>query len=180
MNLGRTCTFEECGVTGAYPDRAQSDAKGLTYTSSPLEVDTEVTGHAVAYLWVTSSAKDGDFFVYLEEVLPDGRSVFLSDGMLRASHRATHEPPHDFFGLPWHRSNEEDMMELPNEPVELAIVLQPTSNIFEAGHRIRVTITGADRDKFFTPELSEAPTVTVYRNARHSSRITLPIIANVE
>ncbi len=178
MNMGRSCTFEECGVTGAYPDRAQRDAKGLTFTTPPLEADIEVTGHAVAHLWVTSSAKDGDFFVYLEEVLPDGRSVFLSDGMLRASHRAIHKPPHDFFGLPWHRSYEEDVAELPDEPVELAIVLQPTSNIFEAGHRIRVTITGADWDKFFTPRLPEAPTVTVYRNGRHASRITLPFIPN--
>jgi hypothetical protein len=35
---------------------------------------------------------------------------------------------------------------LGNEPVELVFDLLPTSYVFDAGHRIRVTITCADKD----------------------------------
>ena len=62
------------------------------------------------------------------------------------------------------------------EPVELVFDLHPTSNIFDKGHRIRVTITFADRDNTQTPELSPAPTVSIYRNANYASYIVLPVI----
>ena len=62
------------------------------------------------------------------------------------------------------------------EPVELVFDLLPTSNIFDAGHRIRVTIMGADADTFATPQLDPAPTVSIYCNAEHSSYIDLPVI----
>ena len=52
----------------------------------------------------------------------------------------------------------------------------PTSYIFEAGHRIRVTITGADKDTALTPQLDPPPTVQIYREADHASYIELPII----
>jgi hypothetical protein len=62
------------------------------------------------------------------------------------------------------------------EPVELVFDLHPTSNIFDEGHRIRITITFADRDNTLTPVLSPAPTVSVYRNADYASYIVLPVI----
>jgi len=153
------------------------DEKGLTYTSTPLESDVEITGHPVIHLWVNSTATDGDFFVYLEEVDEDLVSHFVSDtGILRASRRALSTPPWDNMGLPWHRNNHEDVADLPGSPVELVFDLHPTSNIFDEGHRIRVTITCADSDMFETPVLSPPPTVTVYRNVDHPSYITLPVI----
>jgi len=157
-------------------DLTPLDEKGLTYTTPPLASDVEVTGHPVMHLWVSSTATDGDFFVFLEEIDEDGVSQFVSDGILRASHRATATPPWDHLGLPWHRSYEEDLIDLPGEPVELVFDLYPTSNIFDEGHRIRLTITCADSDNFETPELSPPPTVSVYRNTEYASYITLPII----
>ena len=53
-----------------YPDMRANDAKALTYTTAPLEADTEITGHPVAHLWLTTDAPDLDIFVYLEEVEP--------------------------------------------------------------------------------------------------------------
>ncbi|WP_427970100.1 CocE/NonD family hydrolase C-terminal non-catalytic domain-containing protein, partial [Altererythrobacter sp.] len=49
-------------------------------------------------------------------------------------------------------------------PVELAFDLHPTSNIFNAGHRIRIAVACADKDNALTPELSPPPTITLYRN----------------
>jgi len=160
-----------------YPDMTANDEKSLTFTTPPLDKDVEITGHITAHLWVSSSATDGDFFAYLEEVDSEGKSHYVSEGAMRASHRALHEPPYDNLGLPYHRSFEEDVVELvPGEPVELAFDLHPTSNIFNTGHRIRITITCADKDNAATPELSPPPMVTLYRNKNQASHAVLPVV----
>ena len=56
-----------------YPDRAQTDQKLLVYDSPPLERDLEVTGHPVATLYLTTTADDGLFIAYLEDVGEDGK-----------------------------------------------------------------------------------------------------------
>jgi len=166
-----------------YSDMTTNDEKGLTYTTPPLDKDIELTGHPVVHLWVSSTAADGDFFVYLEEVeelgtrTSDFRSHYITEGTLRASHRAISTPPYEYLNLPYHRSFAEDIAELPiGEPVELVFDLHPTSNVFDEGHRIRVTITFADRDNTQTPELSPAPMVSIYRNINYASYIVLPVI----
>ena len=163
-----------------YPDMTENDEKGLTYTTRPLFFDVEVTGHPVVHLWATSTVADRDFFVYLEEVDENGFSHYITEGTLRASHRATMEPPFEYMKLPWHRSFEKDVSDFPGGPVELVFDLHPTSNIFDTGHRIRITITCADQGNFSTPELSPPPNVTVYRNNRYASYIKLPCIWNVQ
>ena len=161
-----------------YPDMRENDKKALTYTTAPLTEDLEITGHAVVHLWISSTATDGDFFAYLEEVDAKGTSHYVSEGAMRASHRALHEPYYDTFGLPFHRSHEEDVLDLtPGEPVELVFDLQPTSNVFNLSNRIRITIACADKDNAQTPVLSPHPIVTVYRNSEHASYILLPVVA---
>lgn len=147
-----------------------------TYTTVPLQADLEVTGHPVAHLWVTSNTEDADFIVYLEEVHPDGHSQYVTEGKLRASHRKLSEPPYDFLGLPWHRSFEADVMPLPEGPVELVFDLLPTSNLFDAGNRIRVTVSGADDDSVNVLRFTPPPVLTVYREPERASRIVLPVI----
>ena len=160
-----------------YPDMAANDAKGLTYTTPPLKAAVEVTGHPVVHLWVSSTADDGDFFAYLEEVDETGYSRYLTEGVLRASHRKLDPPPFSYMNLPYHRSYAEDVTPLPSgQPVELVFDLHPTSNIFDAGHRIRLTVACADQTSFDTPVLSPAPKVTVHRNSRFASYVQLPVI----
>ncbi len=160
-----------------YEDMAANDVKALTYTTAPLKADIEVTGHPVVHLWVSSTAEDGDFFAYLEEVDESGYSHYITEGVLRASHRKLSQAPYNYMNLPYHRSFAEDVEPLPaGQPVELVFDLHPTSNIFNAGHRIRVAITGADQPNFETPEPSPAPTVSVYRNGKAASYIELPVI----
>lgn len=158
-------------------DMTLLDAKGLTYTTAPLTSDMEVTGHPVMHLCISSTATDGDFFVYLEEIDADGVSWYLTEGILRASHRILGEPEWDNMGLPWNRGFEEDMIDLvPGEPSELVFTMSPTSNIFDEGNRIRITIICADKGNFQTPELSPPPTISVYHNTENASYITLPVI----
>ena len=159
------------------PELSANDAKGLTYTTAPLPATLEVTGHPVVHLWASASAPDADFFVYLEEVDEKGEPHYVSEGMLRASNRATADPGYDLMGLPYHRGLKSDRAGLtPGQPVELVLDLYPTSNLFDTGHRIRVTVTGADKANARTPQQTPPPRLTVYRQAGRASYIELPVI----
>jgi putative CocE/NonD family hydrolase len=95
-----------------YPDMTPNDEKALTYTSPPLDADTEITGHPVAHLWVSATADDADFMVYLEEVDDQGGSTYITEGVIKASHRATADAPWNMIGLPFHRGLESDVTPL--------------------------------------------------------------------
>lgn len=176
--MGKTTRWDNAVGGGfGYPDITPNDKKALTYTTQILDKDVEITGHPEVRLWISSTAEDGDFFAYLEEVDAEGVSHYISEGTLKASHRALHDPPYDKLSLPYHRSYEEDVVDLvPGERTELRFDLHPTSNVFNAGHRIRLTIACADKDNAATLELSPPPTVTVYRNGEHRSYVILPVI----
>ena len=159
-----------------YPDMAENDAKSLTYTTAPLETDLNVTGHPVVTLYVNSSTRDGVFIVLLEEVDEEGVSHYITEGVLKASHRALADASWNNIGLPFQRSYQEDLELLPeNEPGELVLDLHPTSNIFNKGHRLRLTIMGADADNIELPV--DTPTVRIYRDQVYASRIELPVVS---
>jgi putative CocE/NonD family hydrolase len=163
------------GVPSNYPDRSTADAKCLTFTTSPLLRDLEVTGNPVVHLFVASTANDGDFFVYLEDVDPGGFVRYLDEGQLRASVRTLRPRPWKP-DMPWQSCYQSDMAPLvPGEVVELEIDLFPLSHVFAAGHRIRLAMAGADAGNFVTPELSPPPTVQLLMDATHPSYAELPI-----
>jgi hypothetical protein len=156
-----------------YPDMSANDARALTYTTAPLAEDRELTGHPILRLLVEASADDLDVFAYLEQVSADGSSTYVTEGALRASHRARHTAPYASPGLPYHGSIEADCEPLGGGPVELELDLFPTSWLFPRGSRIRLAIAGADRDNALTPVLEPAPTVTLHRGP--ASRLVLPL-----
>jgi hypothetical protein len=160
-----------------YPDMTKNDRKGLTYTTLPLSADIQITGHPVVHLWLSSNQDDGNVFVYLEEVDESGYSRYMTEGVLRLSHRSLHQPPYKNFGLPYHRSYEEDIQPMvPGEPAELIIDMQPTANVFNAGHRIRVTITGVDKDNAAEAVRDTPPTYTIFRSNTMPSYIEMPVL----
>jgi predicted acyl esterase len=117
----------------------------------------------------------------LEEISPDGYSRYVSEGMLRASYRKLSAPPFENMNLPYHRSYKQDIAPLSkNEPAELIFDLYPISNLFNAGHRLRLSIACADQENFFTPELDPEPEVNLHRNRRYVSRIKLPVLGNAQ
>jgi hypothetical protein len=63
---------------------------------------------------------------------------------------------------------------VPGEPAELVFDLEPTSYRFEAGHRMRLAIEGADADHFARVPAVGSARLTVFRDARHPSRLELP------
>jgi hypothetical protein len=167
------------GVNCEYPDRAELDKKNLTYTTPPLQQDLEVTGHPIVHLFVSSTATDGAFFVYLEDIDENGVVNYISEGELKASLRKL-EPRPWKPDLPWHRSYAEDAAPLtPGQVEEIVIDLQPTSNVFLKGHRLRVSIAGWDNVNFGGPQFDPPPTIRMHRDSVRASYIELPVIGEV-
>jgi uncharacterized protein len=158
-----------------YPDLRANDTKALTYTTTPLQTNLIVSGHPVVHLWLTSNAPDLDAFVYLEIVDKKGKSTYVTEGDLRASHRKLSQAPFDNLGLPYQSHNQADLEPVPNgDPFELAFSLLPSSYQFHAGDRIRITAAFADAGNFDTPVLVPAPEVKLLRDINHPSFIDLP------
>jgi len=162
-----------------YPDRAQEDRRLLTYTSAPLAEDVEITGHPVVTLEIASTATDGAFFVYLEDVDPSGKVIYLTEGHLRALHRKVSSDPHPFTEpVPYHSYRRADGAPLvPGQVARLTFGVLPTSALIRRGHRIRIAVAGADQDTFVRiPADGPAPLITVYRSRAAPSFVDLPVI----
>jgi putative CocE/NonD family hydrolase len=154
------------------------DDKGITFTSEALGADMEVTGLPLADLWVSSSAADGPLFAYLEDIGPDGGITMVSEGRLKASLRTLNKPPYKLpQGMPWHGFYQLDARPLvPGVPVQLVFELMPVSYIFKAGHRYRLTLTGADPREKLRARLDPAPSWKVYTDAKRASHLVLPVV----
>lgn len=161
-----------------YPDRAEADTKLLTYTSPPLDRDTEITGTPVVTLRLASSHEDGAVFVYLEDVTPDGRVLYIGEGQIRLLHRRTSDASAPFVTAgPYHSYGHADAAPMtPGKVEEVAFAMLPTSVLFRAGHRIRIAIGGADADTFARIPAKGRPVWTVERGGDAPSYVTLPVI----
>jgi len=105
----------------------------LVFSSEPLAEALEATGRVTVRLFAASSAKDTDFTAKLTDVYPDGRSMLVADGVLRARFREGFD--------------RETLLE-PGRAYEFAIDLQSTSLIFNQGHRIRVAVSSSNAPRF--------------------------------
>jgi putative CocE/NonD family hydrolase len=168
----------QMGMDAHYGDRREEDGKLLVYTSPPLGNDLEMTGSPTVYLYVSSDHEDGAFHVYLEDVSPDGRVTYLTEGLLRAIHRKAKDPAEAPFvplGI-YHTFRKGDALPLvPGEVAEIGITLLPISTVFRKGHSIRVAIAGHDAAmKDRCPE-EGVPEIALERNAEYPSRAILPV-----
>lgn len=159
-----------------YPDMTANDAKTFTYTSPILEKPLIVVGHPIVTIWLQTTAPDLDVFVYMEEVTPDGVSKYITEGALRATHRALGRAPYPSMGLPFHSFYQSEMLTIPlEEPFELIIDLLPSAYQFSADSRIRITIAFADEGNFDTPALYPVPKVTLFCDAAKPSAVILSV-----
>ncbi len=149
----------------------------LVFESEPLDVATEVTGPITVKLWVRSTAPDTDITAKLIDVYPptpddpQGFAMNLTDGILRLRYR--------------NRRDLQQLLEL-GQIYEITLDLQATSNLFAAGHRIRLDISSSNFPRFDLNPNTGAPlgawsdgapaTNTVFHDASHPSQVILPII----
>ena len=114
-------------------DNGPRDQRGyednvLTYTTDILEEALDVTGPVKAVLHASSTAIDTDWVARVTDVHPDGTSMLICDGILRARFKDSFEDP---------------IALIPQMPMEFEIDLWATSHVFQKGHRVRVAIASS-------------------------------------
>ena len=163
-------------ATSEDDDMSTNDVRGLTFTTAPIDDDITIIGHPVVTLFISSTAEDVDFYVYLEEIDQEGASECITTGILRASHRLMAEPPFNNLGLPYHRHFAADVKPLEKNTVaECQFDLLPIARVFKKGNRIRVTVTCADKNYTEHGQVDPPPAVNINHNKRYASHIVLPI-----
>jgi uncharacterized protein len=159
----------------AYPDRAAADRKLLSYTSAPLAADLVVAGDPQANLTVASTSPDGMVIVYLEDVLPSGRVVYLTEGVLRLADRKPATTP--VGADPLHSYLRRDAAPMtPGRAAPIRIALSPIAAVLRRGDRLRIAIAGADADNLQRIPSAGAATLTVGRGPAAPSFIEIPTL----
>ena len=146
----------------------------LCFTTPVLEEPVEVTGPISLNLYVSSSAIDTDFTGKLVDVFPDGRAIYLTDGILRTRYRNSLDQP--------------EMLK-PGQVYQLTLDLSVTSNVFLPGHRIRLEVSSSNFPRYDrntntggviaddTSNQAIVATNRVLHGREHPSRLVLPVIA---
>ncbi|MCX7704868.1 MAG: CocE/NonD family hydrolase [bacterium] len=121
----------EIAKPGPYDQRVLESRKDvLVYTSDVLKKNMEIIGPVSFVLFASSSAPDTDFVVKLADVYPDGKSINISEGIIRARFR------NDIWGQP--------VLMKPGRVYKFHIEMMPTAYLFKKGHRIKVYITSSN------------------------------------
>ncbi len=151
------------------PAEARSDV--LVYTAPAFAKDTEVTGPISLDLYVSSSAVDTDFTGMLVDVWPNGFAQNLTSGILRMRYRNSQEKPE---------------LANPGETYHITVDLWATSNVFLAGHKLRLEVSSSnfprfDRNLNTGEEQGRATrmvkaTNVVYHDTAHPSALIVPLV----
>jgi uncharacterized protein len=105
----------------------------LIYSTAPLDHDLEVTGPVHLDFFASSSAVDTDFTAKLVDVSPDGTAINLTEGILRAKYRYSQASVTPLS---------------PGQVYPFTIDLWATSNVFRAGHHIRLELSSSNFPRF--------------------------------
>jgi predicted acyl esterase len=124
--LGGRNLFLESGPKDQRSIESRDDV--VVFTSDLMDHDMEITGEITAKLYLISDQKDSDIIVRVTDVYPDGKSIFITEGIYR-------------LGTDGHLSAK-------NVQREIEIKLAPTSFVFAKGHRIRTSISSSNYPRY--------------------------------
>jgi uncharacterized protein len=130
-------------IHGAFPagpaDQQSVEARDdvLTFTTAPFDAPLTIFGDVTATFFAASTAVDTDFVVRLCRVSPDGTSLGIADGIIRASWRDSYA--HTGLYEPGHAPSPIE----PGQPYEYTVSLWQTAYTFAPGERLRVQITSS-------------------------------------
>ena len=169
---GALCCNPYFAANGAYDQNAVEERQDvLVYSTPPLEKDTEVTGPVTVTLWASTSTTDTDFTAKLVDVCEDGCARNLTDGIIRARYRDSMSNP--------------TLLE-PNRAYCYEIDLWATSNVFKAGHRIRLEVSSSNFPRFdrntntgniIAEDTELRPALqTVFHDVQQASYISLSVV----
>lgn len=171
-NGGGLCCYHNAVPGGAF-DQAMVEHRSdvMVYSTEPVSEDLEVTGPIKLTLYASSSAPDTDFTAKLVDVTPCGFARNLTDGIIRARVR---------------ESQSEPKLMTPGKVYEFTIDMWSTSNLFKAGHRIRLEVSSSNFPRFdrnhntghelFTDAETRPALQTVMHDRGFASYLTLPVI----
>ena len=131
---GNVCCTGNAVVGGALDQQKMEERDDiLVYTTEPLKEGMEVSGPVELTLYVSTDVKDTDFTVKLIDVYPDGRAYNLDETIQRARSREGYDK------VVWMEKDKVYKVKL--GPLT-------TSNYFEAGHRLRIEVSGSNFPRF--------------------------------
>lgn len=159
------------GAFVSYDDRAAADRKLLVYDSEPVSRDMELAGRPLARLSLSVNAVDAAVFVYLEDIGPDGKVTYLTEGMLRLASR---KEGANLDSEPSFR-RDDALPVVPGEVMDVTVLLAPVAAKITKGHRLRLAIAGADADTFERYPAEGDLTMTVHRGGRTASALEVPL-----
>jgi hypothetical protein len=144
----------------------------LVFSTDPLEQPLEVTGRVRVKLWAASDARDTDFFARLCDVYPDGRSLNICEGQLRARFRKSYSREH---------------LLQPGKVYPFELDLGSTSIVFPRGHRVRLHLSSSSApgfdpnpntgEPFRSSARQQIARNTIYLDARRPTQVVLPLVA---
>jgi putative CocE/NonD family hydrolase len=171
---GHSCCFGFVSPMGPADQRASEEFNSvLVYTSDALSQPLELIGDVSVKLFAATSAVDTDWTARLCEVHPDGRSINLQEGIVRARYRDSLTEP--------------SLLE-PDRVYEYTIPLGPIGARIAAGNRLRVTIASSDFPQWdrnlntggplFDEGLTDAIVArqTVLHSGDHASHLTVSTV----
>ena len=148
----------------------------ITFDAPAVTEDQELVGAAELCLMLASDQADGLVIAYLEDVAPDGRVTYLTEGQLRLIHRATVGEPCDTVpGTERTFDKADGVPVVPGETMRIELPLLPVAARIEAGHHLRLSLAGADAGWFDTLTGDANANWTVYYGSPHGSSLLLPM-----
>jgi putative CocE/NonD family hydrolase len=169
---GPLCCDSKHLEPGPRDQRSVEDRKDvLIYSTPALTQDTEVTGPVTLDLFISTTAVDTDFTAKLVDVWPNGFAQNLTEGILRLRYRNSQERPE---------------LAKPGEIYHVVVDMWATSNVFLAGHKLRLEVSSSNFPRFdrnlntgevqATATKLNTATNTIYHDKEHPSAIVLPFV----
>ncbi len=133
-----------------FPDRKPLDEKKVVFDFHEVKKDIVITGMPILKLKLKTQKPDPRIFAVLEEVLPDGRVKYITEGAFRAIHRKTYnEPIYYLYQAPYFSYKRKDTAPMPSNQFEtITYSLEPISYLVKKGSKIRLALSASELDTF--------------------------------
>jgi putative CocE/NonD family hydrolase len=143
---GASMALDSYGTIAISPyaplDQRAEEEQGLTWLTSAAQRPMRLVGPIQLHLVASSTANDTDFVARLSDVAPDGSETVISEGALRASHRAL-DVARSSTGSPYHQ-DDHPMSISPGRQYAFDVAIIPTAYEFAPGHSLQLRVTTDD------------------------------------
>ncbi len=151
----------------------------MNWESAPLAAPLDIVGHPLLTLDLAIDTQDAAIFVYLTETESDGTERYITEGMLRAAHRAEAAAPENIrVNWPWRPLRRDTVKPwVPGTHEILRLALLPIAWQVQAGSRLKLSLSGADADHFSKVPHGRSPEFTV---RLETTTLSLPVVQCVD